>query len=68
MSLSLKSRAVHGKCITLGPAYNEQLDAKKSTRYKRVLVITELAVAGLLLVVHCSYQGNILSDLMSINH
>ena len=32
--------------ITLGPAYNEQIDAKKSTRCRRVLLVTELVVSG----------------------
>ena len=40
---------------TLGPTYNEQLDAKKSIHCKQVLVITELAVARVLLIVQCSY-------------
>ena len=53
---------------TLGPAYNEHFDAKKFTRCKRVLVVTELVVARILLVVQCSYQLPILSNLMSINH
>ena len=45
----------------LGPAYNEHFDAKKIARCKRVLVVTKLVVAGVLLVVHCSYQDAILS-------
>ena len=28
--------------ITLGPAYNEQKDAKETARYKWVLIVTEL--------------------------
>ena len=54
--------------FTLGPAYNEHFDAKKFTRCKWVLIVTELVVAGILLVVQCSYQLPILSNLMSINH
>ena len=53
---------------TLSPAYNEQCDAKKSARCKRVRIVTELTVARVLLVVQCYYQQDILSDLMSINH
>ena len=53
---------------TLSPAYNELFDAKKSARYSQVLVVTKLVVAGILLVVQCSYQGTILSHLMSTNH
>ena len=30
------------KTTTLGPAYNEQKDAKETARYKSVLVVTEL--------------------------
>ena len=43
-------------------------DAKKSARYSWVLIVTKLVVAGILLVVQCSYQGIILSYLMSTNH
>ena len=53
---------------TLSPAYNQHFDAKKSIRYSRLLVVTKLVVAGILLIVHCSYQGTILSHLMSTNN
>ena len=53
---------------TLSPAYKEHFDAKKSARCSRVLVVTKLIVAGILLIVQCSYQGTILSHLMSTNH
>ena len=36
---------------TLSPAYNEHCDAKESARCSRVVVVTELVVAGILLVV-----------------
>ena len=49
---------------TLSPAYNEHCDAKESARCSQVLVVTELVVAGILLVVQCSYWGAILSHLM----
>ena len=53
---------------TLSPAYNEHCDAKESARCSRVLIVTELVVAGILLIVQCSYWGTILSHLMSTNH
>ena len=53
---------------TLSPAYNERCDAKESARCSRVLVVTELVVAGILLTVQCCYLGAILSHLMSTNH
>ena len=56
------------KLYTLSPAYNEQCDAKESARCSRVLIVTELVVAGILLAVQCCYLGAILSHLMSTNH
>ena len=53
---------------TLSPAYNEHFDAKKSARCSRVLIVTKLVVAGILFIVQCSYQGTILSHLMSTKH
>ena len=53
---------------TLSSAYNKLFDAKKSARYSQVIVATKLIVAGVLLIVQCSYQGTILSHLMSTNH
>ena len=57
-----------GFYYTLGPAYNEHFDAKEFTHCKRVLVVTKLAVTGILLIVQSSYQCFILSYLMSTNH
>ena len=53
---------------TLSPAYNEHFDAKKSARCSRVIVVTKLVVAAILLIVQCSYWGTILSHLISTNH
>ena len=62
-------QSFYGTCEhTLSPAYNELFDAKKSARYSRVLIVTKLVVARILLIVQCSYQGTILSHLMSTNH
>ena len=36
------SNGKHLNVNTLGPAYNEQKDAKETARYKWVLVVTEL--------------------------
>ena len=47
---------------TLGPAHNEHFDAKKIAHCKQVLIVTELVVAGILLIVHCSSQSAILSN------
>ena len=54
--------------ITLSPAYNEPFDAKKSAHCSWVLIVTKLVVAGILLIVQCSYRGTILSHLMSTNN
>ena len=54
--------------ITLGPTYNEHFDEKEFTRCKRVLIVTELTLTGILLVVQSSYQCLILAYLMSTNH
>ena len=53
---------------TLGPAYNEQFDAKKIARCKWVLVVAKLVITGVLLVVQYSYQNVILSNLMLTTH
>ena len=34
--------ASKSSCYTLGPAYNEQIDAKKTAHCSRVLIVTEL--------------------------
>ena len=63
-----RTKSFLSKQTTLSPAYNEHFDAKKSARYSWVLVVTKLVVAGILLIVQCSYQGTILSHLMSTNN